>query len=575
VRKQTIKAIVIGMAMLVSFAAPSMVGAADLEQRIRSVDPGIMERSIQVRPESRPHPMPEIVISRDEAGRLEGAEGVEFELTGVIFDGNEVFADEELLARVDQYLGLILQVNQLQQLADHITAYYHKHGYILTRAYLPPQTIAGGKVVIAITEGRLGAVIVEGNDRYKAEMIRKVMRVVRKQGALTGGSLERGMLVLNDYPGLDARATLVRGKVPGTTDIVVQVEEAKWWLVGLDYNNFGSAYVAEHRLGANLTLFNPFGIGDYLSLRYMGSANFSDKAGPMWYLRADYNLPLNTHGTRLGFALSRMHYEVGGPLQVLDLDGTSDLLSTWISHPFIRTRNFSLWGDAGLDLKRISSKMFGVKLYEEDMFNARLGGHTEWLDGLWGRNMADLNVIKGMEDDTPTSRLWADSKFLKLEGSYRRFQDFPGRFSGLLSLQGQYATDRVPTAEQFAIGGATTVRGYGQGDYSGDHGMAGTFELRYLIYTEEMDWQAPSGSRGNFAIEGVGFLDHGRVWTKDAFAAELSDARLWGAGVGARFAYSPYAMAKIEWAKAISGDRPLSEGTFSRGAWYLLLSLVY
>ncbi|MEW5735014.1 MAG: ShlB/FhaC/HecB family hemolysin secretion/activation protein [Thermodesulfobacteriota bacterium] len=567
------KALVLGLALVaVVFAQAAWAGP---KVNPASLDPGIVERSLAPHEAPPATQMPEIRIGQDETGKISGGEGVSFALKQVIFDGNQMFSDEELMKVVDRYLGLTVNVAVLEKMAGEITAYYHQNGYILTRAYLPPQTIADGKVIIAVTEGRLGAIVVKGNERYKAETIKAVMQVVREEGALTGKTLERALLLLNDYPGMNVTATLVRGKDPGTTDIVVEVTEAKWWQVGVDFDNFGSEYVSPNRAGVNLSFPNPFGIGDYIGLRYMMGVNPQKKAGPMWYLRGEYNLPVNSYGTRLGVAVSRLDYDVGQELEVLDLEGTSTTASLWASHPFTRTRNFSWWVDGGLDYKGIESKMFRIRLYQEDLYNLRAGTHLEWIDGGRGHNVTVVSLVKGLTDDDVGSRLFSKANFTKFEGSYRRFQWLPLNLTGVISATGQFSFDRVPVSEEFIAGGAGTVRGWGQGDYSGDNGVVGSLEVRYPLFNQGLDWSLPSGSKGAWGLDAAVFTDYGRVWVKDSFPAEQSDASLWGAGLGLRLAWAPYGLAKVEWAKNLKGDKPLDSGADHHGIWYLQLSITY
>lgn len=572
VRKRAFTAMVMGMALVLAALAPAAWAGQNLPA---GLTPGAVEKSLQPRVGQAPAAAPEIRIGQDSTGKLQGGDGVEFKLTEITFDGNQVFTDQELAQEVAPFIGLVIGVNDLAKVVDTVTNYYVSRGYILSRAYLPQQSIKDGKVIIAMVEGRLGAIYVKGNQRYKADLVRRVMDLIRKENAVTTEGLERSLLLLNDYPGLSVKSTLVRGQEPGTTDIVVDVTEAKWWQAGFDYNNFGSEYVSPHRLGFSLTFLNPFGYGDRMSFRYMTGTNGGAEEGPLWYLRADYDFPVNRYGTRVGVALSRLNYDLGQELEILDIEGRSDLMSVWASHPIIRTRNLSLWADAGFDIKRIQNKMFDQLMYEEDLHNLRFGSHIEWLDGHSGQNLVTVNVTKGLSDDEIGSRLYADGNFLKGEASYRRIQALPYNLTGLFSIFGQYSGARLPTAEEFSAGGAGTVRGWAMGDYSGDHGLVSTVEVRYPLLKTQLDWQAPSGSKGTWGLDAALFSDYGRVWVKDPIAAEQSDAMLWGWGLGLRAAWAPYGMAKIDYARPLKGDKPLDEGLDERGAWYLQLSLTY
>ncbi len=576
-RKLILKTVVTGQALLFALVATAAwAGDNQLNSRFSQITPGAVEQSIRAGSMGNSMGFDEITITEERNGGLQGGEGVEFELVAIAFEGNDVFSDEELLAQVDEQLGRLIEVDELRMIADAITAYYHQKGYILTRAYLPPQTISGGTAVIAIAEGRLGRVIVKGNERYKACTIEKVMELVRKKGALTGTSLEKGLLLLNDYPGMTVKATLVAGKTPGSTDVVVNVSESKIWQIGFDYNNFGSEFVSQNRFGLNLHFFNPFKLGDSLGLRYMTGGNQSDWNGPMWYMRADYNLPVNSYGTRMGMSFSRLKYEVGKELEKLDISGISDMMSIYASHPLARTRHYSWFVNAAIDIKRVSNQMFDRELYEEDLHNLRVGSSWEWVDSYKGRNLINVGIVKGLSDEEIRSRLYADGEYVKAVGSLRRYQLLPWwNMIGYVGANWQASSSRLPTSEEASMGGAGTVRGYPMSDYSGDNAIYGTAELRYPIYKGQIDWQKASGKAGNWAVDATLFSDMGRVWVKDSLPAELSDATLGSLGLGLRVAFAPYAEAKVEWAKYSWGDQPSDSGTKEKGAWYFQLSAAY
>ncbi|MFH2099363.1 MAG: ShlB/FhaC/HecB family hemolysin secretion/activation protein [Pseudomonadota bacterium] len=580
--KLVTKAIVIGQALLlVTFAAAWAGPQQDAQQAYqqdvaRSVKPGAVEQSLEPPMGSAFTDMPDILVRDRATGGLMGGDEVEFVLKDIRFSGNETFDSRELYDLLGEYAGRTVQVSALTEMADRITRYYHQEGLILSRAFVPPQTIDGGVVTIQILEGRLGQVKVLGNERYKEKIIKGVMNHVKNRGAVSTDSLERALLLLMDYPGLRVRATLAAGETPGTTDIIVECTEAKIWQAGLEYDNFGSEYVAANRIGATLNFANPTGYGDSLGFRFNLGPDMGDDDGHLQYARADWVVPVNTRGTRVGLAGSRVRYEVGEELAVLDIAAESDLVSGWVSHPFIRSRNLSLWCEAGLDINRIRYDMFDITLYEEDLHVGRLGTHLEWLDRWDGRTVVAANLYKGFSDEEIKSRLYADSTFLKVTGDIRRFQDLPGEFTGIFALSGQFTTDRLPASEEFVLGGAGTIRGYAQGDYSGDHGVYYSAEIRYPLWTQgSLDWQKESGLSGNWTIQLAGFADFGRVWVKDNMPAELSDANMGGLGLGLRVAYAPYLQAKLDWAKAVMGDKPLDPGTEEDGAWYLQIAVSY
>jgi hemolysin activation/secretion protein len=67
--------------------------------------------------------------------------------------------------------GKSLSLSQLGELAVRITSYYQSHGYPLTRAIIPAQTIAAGMVRIEIIEARYGQISLDNRSRVKDALL--------------------------------------------------------------------------------------------------------------------------------------------------------------------------------------------------------------------------------------------------------------------------------------------------------------------------------------------------------------------------------------------------------------------
>jgi len=76
-----------------------------------------------------------------------------------------------------------------------------------------------------VIEGRVGEVRFEGTRRYTPEQLRGRLATLVPGKLITSGGMEQDLLLLNDLPGLTARAVLEAGKEFGTTDVTINVDE--------------------------------------------------------------------------------------------------------------------------------------------------------------------------------------------------------------------------------------------------------------------------------------------------------------------------------------------------------------
>ncbi|MDD5711931.1 MAG: ShlB/FhaC/HecB family hemolysin secretion/activation protein [Smithellaceae bacterium] len=534
--------------------------------------PGAVEKSIQPAPPREPAPLPEIKVEEARTP-LAGGSGVTFPLLSVIFEGNTMFSSERLLKVIAPYMGKTIEVSRLPEIADAITAFYRREGYFLSRAYIPPQRITDDQVTIRIREARLGEISVVGNRRYRSEMIEKTLQIIHDRGAVSSEDVERGLLLLTDYPGLGVKATFKPGEEPGTTDVVVTVTEGGRAHVAVDYDNFGSEFVSRDRYGATVNLDNLSGWGDSLGVRAV-----TGDYGPdgLFYGRAEYVIPLGYEGTRIGINYTHLKYELQKELGILDAGGEANGGGVWVGYPIVRGRGFNWFMQGGFNIGDESQEVAGEVIGRDKVRYAFVGALFQWNDSLKGRNSIGLRgsqsfakIFGGMEQGSiDTIRLNTDVIYSKLDVDAMRIQKLSDGFLLLLSGTGQLSGSRLPSSEEFHLGGAGTVRGYAEGERSGDSGLAVTAELRIpLLGLQDRRF---FGKTVGEMVQLAAFYDYGKVWISDARENGedvLDGVEMQGAGVGLRIDYSPTVHFRLDWAKSVGRQNPLNDSGNSDGVW--------
>ncbi len=139
---------------------------------------------------------------------------------------------------------------------------------------------------------------------------------------------------------------------------------------------------------------------------------------------------------------------------------------------------------------------------------------TAWTQGLGGTGSGDPLV----------SRQGASGGFGKLNLELARVQNIQPGLYGVLRGSAQFATQPLYAAEQFALGGPDTVRGFSQAELLGDDGYLVSAELRWSPIEEEPD-----------LFQVACFVDHGGVRLKRPSPGDLlRGTNLTGAGLGFR-----------------------------------------
>ena len=478
-----------------------------------------------------------------------------------VITGVSVFSQDRLQALLAPAQGQELTLADLEGLADRITSLYREHGYILARAYVPAQEMRDGVVQIAVLEGRVGKIDINGLRHYNADYLRRYVEPRSSEHVFQANDFERGLLTLNDLPGLSLKSTLKPGAEPGTTDIVLDADKDRLITGALDSNNYGSPETGYERFGVSLNLNNPLGLGDLLAFRGLTSTI----GGALWLTRISYTIPVGTLGTKVGAAYTHSHVgaNVGAVVGDINVRGDGNIGSLYVVHPFLRSREWSVYGQMGFDIKNFDNNFAsqpGVQPQHDNLRVFSVGSFVDAVDRWRGANNLAISLFQGIGNflggmdginDPNASVPGAGGTFTKITGEFSRAQQITTYTSIFLRVGGQWASTTLVAPEQYIVGGQGTVRGYPVAQFSGDRGYALTGEFR---------WNAPGfadrpaflGKRWGEILQFYAFIDHGGANLIDPPEGQTRSQTITGAGVGAQIAIPDNFLLKLEYAKPMN-----------------------
>ena len=445
--------------------------------------------------------------------------------------GNKALKGKDFAPILRRYEGRPLTLSGLKKAAAQITELYQQRGYVLAMAYVPPQKAEGGVARIAVVEGKIEKVTVKGKHRdYATSFIERQFAplLAKKTPAFNQKDLERALLNLNQFPHMHATATLVPGKAPGTSDIVVTADSGTPVYFALSYNNFGTSGVGGRtRIGATLGMANLIRQGSLLSL----SGVIGEHPRQFAFGKVDYSLQLDSRGTRLGMYYLAGDFNVGGSLAVLGISGKTIGYGMYASYPFIKTRLLSLTGQAGWDWTVSKEFVLGGTPFSQDKTLAVRAGLNFEKGDATGKTDGDFYMSQGLgrifgamaANDPMASRAGADNRFTKFNLDAFRLQRIAAPVYLLLRGSGQVSARSLVVSQQFSLGGEGSVRGYEQGESLGDSGYAVSAEGRL----------APFKNRDIFQL--ALFADNGTAYRMHPAAGESKATSLTGWGTGVRF----------------------------------------
>ncbi len=545
--------------LVLALAAPALATAQT------APNAGQLLREVPAAPQSAPSASAALPYAEIARPALNVADAATVTVKTIVITGNTVVPTATLHALVAKAEGTAQTLAQLNALAARITRLYHDRGYILARAYLPEQEVNGGRVEIAVLEGRLGAVKVQNTSRVADPVVQSFLAPLKPGAVIAGGALERSLLLLSDVPGLNANSTLQPGASVGSSDLVVAAKPGPLLGGTVNVDNFGSSSSGAARVGGMLDINNLSGRGDQITLQALSSLNSGEH---LRYGRAAYDYLLNGHGTRIGAGYARLDYGLGENFTALNAHGTADDASLWINHPLIRTQRLNVQAGFTYDYKLLKDHIDTSGTQNDRTLNVgALSLSGSYRDDLFSGGITSGSVSWGVTDTyiTDAAARAADAAAAKTQGTAskwnfqaRRAQHVTNSTTLSLFGEGQLASGNLDSADKFVVGGPNSVRAYPQGEVSGDEGWLLTVELQQAL-------PVPA-SLGQWSA--VAFFDSGHVLlNKDAFAAGRNERTLSGAGAGLRWAFRDHWTAKVDAAWRIDGGAPTADGDRAPRIW--------
>lgn len=538
---------------LAAFACSLPAGAA-FSQGIE-LGPGGVQQSVRDSVTVPEHAQPGAKAARIQStppvSRRAADGGRGLEVKGFEFTGNTVFDDKALQAAVESSVGGALTLGELDDLASRLTAMYRSAGYSMAQVVVPVQEIQGGIVKFEVLEGRLASVVVQRGKgvRLSASRIDAVLAGLPVGKPVHMPTLERVLLQLTDYPGLDIRSTLRPGSRQGTVELVVAVEQGGTVQSRVTFDNFGNRYTGTTRVGLAMQLDDLWGIGDRLSLGAMRSD------GDLRNYSLQWETPVGSSGLKFHAGYSQVDYRLGGDFDVLDVTGRASHAEIGLRYPWLRTRDASSWAYLTLAQDRFKERVGLLDTENPKRTNsARIGMSGQWRDAFGGGAVTawDASATFGRLDlMTDEAKAW-DSASANSSGGYalfnaslNRLQRISGPWSLAAGVKGQLASGNLDSSSKFYLGGPNGVRAYESGEAGGDVGIMGSLELRRQI-------------RGGLYAFGFFDLGHIRV-NKNPWDDSKNSYDLRAYGLGAHWDLGRYGYVRAVYALRAGGSPELSE----------------
>jgi len=477
-------------------------------------------------------------------------------------EGGTIYPLDETAKTYEPLFGHETNLAQLIEATRSVTRRYQQDGYLLSYAFLPPQSFENGLVRVVLVEGYIKDYQQSGDIGPVSAYIDKLANKLQDERPLTRKTFERYTTLMGRIPGVTLQAQV---PPPSTTDGGTHMQ------ITASRKPFTSSMsmTDDSRGGLQALLTgtsnSQTSMGEQLNI----SGLFPPGEDKEHYYRVGYSQFINAEGTQLALAAERYRAD---PKTNLQLDGgfelkphqSIDRYSIGLSHPLIASPNESL--------------TLGTRLYAVDQttrykllgFPQRFDVETDLralaFEGDWRKSdTRQLRILSaglyqgingmGARTHSDFEGLKPDLDFFRLRLSGVQSDKFFDNWQGVLSGAFYWSNDTLPDSERATFGGQNFGRGYPDDQGSGDKGWGLAYEVNYS-YNRAGDWVR--------ILQPYIVFDRAKTWFNDL---PVRSNDLSSAAVGLRFGDNKYYNIALEAAKPMSD---IALDSFNRRPRYTL-----
>lgn len=399
-----------------------------------------------------------------------------FKLNNIVFEGNTKVSEKRLLKLAKGLIGQDVYLEDVMNFTVDVSRYYQKQGYLTSYAYLAPQEIKDGVVVINVKESKVALKEVYGNKWERDWYVKNVLLGgvgLNENNVFNVKALQGSMKNIGKESYLRGTAEITKNK---DDDTVVKLNVADRFPIklSLGWDDFGRNYTGRQRFTGIAGLDNVTGFGDKL---YVGTVLSQDSTGAL----AGYQIPIGKYGTKLGFDYSYSSVNIGGPYRQYGIKGHATEYAVRLIQPLVNTATKDISASVSLSAVNANNNYASASSansnYDLRVLRSAIYG---MFDDRHGRTISSVGVdigtnALGASDNIDNGR---QSVFYKVIASLARIQRLPKNCLGIFRINGQYSPQSLFASEQMYLGGVYSVRGYQPSELLGDYGVNGSLELR-------------------------------------------------------------------------------------------------
>ena len=486
-----------------------------------------------------------------------------FDILEYRIEGASRLSEIEIERAVTPHLGEARSADDIEAARLALETAYRDAGYPTVLVSIPEQKVEDGVVTLAVVEGEIERLRVRGATYFQGSRIKERMGELAEGNVPYFPEMQRQLDRLNRAADLKATPVLKAGRKPGTVEVSLDVDDQLPLHGSFELTNRQTAFTEPLRATASLRYDNLWQLGHSIGVTLQTAPQASHQTR---VFAINYVMPVGKQGDALVLYALRASSDVPSPPS--STLGNTAIEGFRYAMPLRAVEGYSHSLSAGLDRKNVTLTA-GVPFPPITYMPAVAVYNGFWIDG---RSTTALEATT-----TAGSRRWfgndqgqfdarqpgASANYLVLRTAVKRTEPV-GRWVLSGRIEAQFASGVLVPNEQYAAGGAESVRGYKESERLGDDALRVNLEVR----TPGM---ALGGEGSGLRLSGIAFWDGARLRRREAVTTIVPDRyQLRGAGLGMRVSGTRGFTLELDWARALDDAQVTRAGDnrlHSRFAW--------
>jgi len=479
------------------------------------------------------------------AGTVWGQAAQTFDIFEYQVEGASLLPVAAVEEAVYPFLGEGKSLDEVEGARTALEKAYHDAGYLTVLVTIPQQKISDATVRLAAIEAPVDRLRVVESRYFSPQDIKAAVPELAEGNVVNFAQMQQELGTVNRSTDRRVSPLLRPGKTPGTVEVELKVQDELPLHGSVEANNRYSEGTSPNHVSANIRWDNLWGAQHSLGLTYQNTPQNPPESRT---LSLNYTWPLAS-GDILALYAVRSDSDVAA-VGTLNVVGNGAIYGARYIMPLPGGEGFFQTATLGMDYKDFKQS---VNLIGSGGFNTPI--HYLPMTLGWDGNLQSaerssrlglsLNFhapgTAGNEQEFADKRFKGKPGYSYIKGSFGVRQTLPQDWAASVRGSWQWADQALVSNEQFAIGGADSVRGYYESAATGEAGTAMSLELSTPNIAKWL------GSEQD--LRALLFVDGGGVRVIDPITA-TDKFELSSYGLGLRLSAPKGLSATLDWARA-------------------------